>query len=117
MKKFLFVFLLTPLICHAGGFALYEMNAAAQGLAQAYICRVNDPSAVWYNPAALTRLDGDQIYLSTTWIQPTGAFTPTVTGDRIKAEGGNYFPSNFYYSHQFSDRFTGALGAYTPFGL
>ncbi|HSE42668.1 MAG TPA: outer membrane protein transport protein [Acidobacteriota bacterium] len=118
MKKMLFiVVLLLPVVCNASGYALYEMNARAHGMAHAYIVRVDDPSAVWYNPAALTRVEGTEIYGSGTWINTSGDFTSLATGANIEAVDGNFFPPNFYVGHQLSDNWVLGVGVYTPFGL
>lgn len=119
MKKFLsFLFLFSvPLFCSGSGYALYEMNAAAHGMAHAYICRVDDASAVWYNPAALTRVDGTQLTVSTTWINTTSEFTPRLTGRLIDGVTENFFPTNFYLAHPLSDSVVMGVGVYNPFGL
>jgi long-chain fatty acid transport protein len=93
------------------------MNARAHGMGHAYIVRVDDASAVWYNPAALTRLEGSEIYASATWIHTTGEFTPLATGLTIDQVEGDFFPPNFYFANQFSDNWVFGLGVYTPFGL
>lgn len=119
MKKVLplLILLLIPVFCSASGYALYEMNARAHAMAHAYIARVDDPSAVWYNPAALTRIEGTEIYASATWINTSGDFTPLATGVTVDAVEGNFFPPNFYVGHQVSDNWVLGVGVYTPFGL
>ena len=119
MKKSISILILmfVPVICSASGYALYEMNARAHGMAHAYIVRVDDASAVWYNPAALSRVEGSEIYASATWINTSGDFTPLATGFTIDAVEGNFFPPNFYYANQLSDNWVFGLGVYTPFGL
>jgi long-chain fatty acid transport protein len=119
MKKIasLLTLMLIPVICSASGYALYEMNARAHGMAHAYIARVDDPSAIWYNPAALTRIKGTEVYGSVTWINTGGDFTPDLTGIKIDAVEGNHFPPNFYVAHEMSDNWRLGVGFYTPFGL
>ncbi len=99
MKKILSLLILMfiPVICSASGYALYEMNARAHGMAHAYIVRVDDASAVWYNPAALSRIERSEIYASGTWINTSGDFTPLATGLTFEAVEGNFFPPNFYW--------------------
>ena len=45
----------------ASGFSIYEQSAKASGQAGAWVARADDAAANWYNPAALTRMDGMQI--------------------------------------------------------
>ena len=95
------VIVFTPGLCGASGYALYEMNAAAAGMAQAYICRVQGPSAVWYNPAALSRIVNTELSLTTTWIHTTSEFTPLLIPQTIDGITGNFFPTNLFIAHKF----------------
>jgi long-chain fatty acid transport protein len=115
--KLALVLLLAPMICHAAGFALYDISAAGQAMAHAYICRVDDPSAVWYNPAALAGLEGTQLAVNSTWMHTDARFTPTGSDFTIQAVPQNLFPSNFFLSHQFNDGLTLGFGVYTPFAF
>jgi len=119
MRRFLYILLLlcAPVCCEASGYAIYELNAAANGMANAYICRVNDASAIWYNPAALTKLEGTQVSLTTTWANHSGDFTPLFDTGVLKQQARNSFPSNVFLSHQFSDDVFMGVGIYTPFGF
>jgi long-chain fatty acid transport protein len=113
--------IMTPVICHASGYALYEMNARAHGMAHAFICRVDDASAVWYNPAALTRIESNDFYISDTFISPSGDFDPTLIlippGGLIEQNTGSFFPLNAYYGRRLADNWAFGVGVYTPFGL
>jgi long-chain fatty acid transport protein len=44
------------------GFSIYEQGAKASGQAVAFVARADDPSAGFYNPAAITKLEGTQFY-------------------------------------------------------
>lgn len=119
MKKVLALILVAgflPVLAHASGYALYEMNAAALAQSQAYICRVDDASAIWYNPAALTRIEGTSLYASTTWISTNGDQT-NLAGNKTDRVKGNFFPTNIYVGHQFNDHLVFGAGFYQPFGL
>lgn len=115
--KLVLLLLLAPVISHAAGFALYDISAAGQAMAHAIICRVDDPSAVWYNPAALAGLEGTQLAINSTWMHTEAGFTPAGSDFTIQAVHQNLFPSNFFLSHQFSDGLTLGFGAYTPFAF
>lgn len=115
MRKLALIFLLLPGLCRAGGYAFYEMSAAAGGQANAYICRVDDPSAVWYNPAALVNLEGNQFSVGSTWLHTEADFTSNLNHVTFKAEPQNLLPIHAFYSHQFSDGLVLGFGAYTPY--
>lgn len=119
MKKLLALLLvagLFPVLAHASGYALYEMNAAAHAQAHAFICRVDDPSAVWYNPAALTRITGDELYASSTWIATSGDQV-NLAGNKTDMLDGNFLPTNIYFAHKFADKMVFGAGFYQAFGL
>ncbi len=111
------VLLMAPVFCHASGYALYEMNARAHGMAHAFICRVDDASAVWYNPAALTRIESNSLYASGTLVGTSGDFDPTVAPGLIDQESRTFFPINAFYARKLSDAWAFGLGVYIPFGL
>ena len=45
----------------ASGFNIYEQGAKASGQAVAWIARADSPDASYYNPAAITKLEGTQV--------------------------------------------------------
>ncbi len=59
-----------PLSVQAGGFLIYEHNATATGMAGARSALDDDPSALYFNPAAITELEGLQFQLGSTGILP-----------------------------------------------
>jgi long-chain fatty acid transport protein len=96
-------------------------NAWAGGAAVA-----EDASTVYWNPAGLTRLDGNHVELSMHFIRPSFKFdddgSTTVLGlpltgsDGGDAGGPNFVP-NFFYSHAFGGRWRAGIGIVSPFGL
>jgi long-chain fatty acid transport protein len=96
-------------------------NAWAGGAAVA-----EDASTVYWNPAGLTRLDGNHVELSMHFIRPSFKFDddgsttvigqPLTGGDGGDAGGPNFVP-NFFYSHAFGDRWRAGIGIVSPFGL
>ncbi len=73
MRKFILPLLAAVLFATnamAGGFLLYEHGAAGTGMASARTAASDDPSAMYYNPAAITELKGFQFEFGTTGILP-----------------------------------------------
>ena len=119
MRKFclLLLLMIAPLICQASGYTLSDISAAAAGMADAYICRVDDPSAVWYNPAALTRLDGNQVTIDASISNTSSDFHSQITDAIVHSGTIHSVPSNFFYSHQLSEDTHFGFGVYRPFGV
>ncbi len=104
----------------ASGFSIYEQGAKSTALAGAFVATADDPSAVFYNPAGLTSLDGIQVVFGTTVINTSFAFSgPIEIDDKkyTKAEDGRFFPSHAYLSYRIGNRFAVGFGFFSPYGL
>lgn len=102
--------------CHGAGFGIFTQGADALGQANAVTAHTDGPSAVFFNPALLVELPGTQIELGTTAVFPSRDFIGT-NGQASDNEDTAYFPSTFYFTHQFNERLSAGLGVYNPFGL
>jgi long-chain fatty acid transport protein len=87
---------LMTVLCAAGeagaaGFQLREQSS--EGLGNAFAgatAKAYNLSTIYYNPAGMTRLEGDQVAGSVTWIAPVAKFegTNTVGGTRVSGNQG-----------------------------
>ncbi|MBW1809225.1 MAG: outer membrane protein transport protein [Deltaproteobacteria bacterium] len=59
----------------AGGFLMYEHGATATGMADARTASSDDVNAIYFNPAAITELDGLQLQLGVTGFLPYIEYT------------------------------------------
>ena len=104
----------------AGGFALYEGSVRANGLDGCLIGKADDPSAIFFNPAGITQLDGTQISLGGTIVTPmthvrTESWSGRTQDSHLKR---NYFmPPYAYVTYKQSERLWLGLGFFAPFGL
>ena len=57
-------------VCSAAGFSIYEWSARGNALGGTLVGRADDPSALAYNPAGITQLDGVQVMAGFTAIRP-----------------------------------------------
>ena len=105
----------------ANGFGLPDQDAFATGRGEAFVATADNPSAIYYNPAGISQLNGDNlrggfygIYYNPSYSPPAGA-----------VNGGNIYHSSYnlaaipqlFYTHTFTNTIlTAGLGVYAPFG-
>ena len=102
---------------YGSGFAVYTQGASALGQADAVIAHVDDPSAIFFNPALINKLEGTQIELGTTLLFPSQEFRSTATGNTFRTESDVFYPSTIFVTHKFNDKISAGLGIFSPFGL
>jgi long-chain fatty acid transport protein len=120
----------TPLL--ASGFQLVEQNASGLGNAFAgQAAGVKDASAIYFNPAALTKIKGWNLVLSvepidfSTTFSDTASTRPSAGGfvfpvplGNEGGDAGKWIPvPNGYLSGQVTDRIWLGVGVNAPFGL
>lgn len=86
IKKIVLIqmFLLIPSIAFAGGFVIPDIGTTALGRGGAFVAKADDPSAIYYNPAGLTKLRGWKIMLDSNLVFKHFSFT------RAPADGITY---------------------------
>ena len=99
----------TTLDALASGFLLYNHNAAATALATAVTAQIDNPSAIFYNPAAINHLKGTQTSFGTRIIMPTTKFKSYQTGKTTHMKNHIYLIPNAYITHQLNDSLTVGL--------
>lgn len=109
------------------GFSLIEQSMS--GLGNAYSggsAIAEDASTIFYNPAGMTRLSGNQIIAGTHIIIPSVEFnnesSKHVTGAPLSGGNGGdggvtKLVPNLYYSRKVTDKFAVGIGINAPFGL
>ncbi len=102
---------------YGSGFAIYTQGASALGQADAVIAHADDPSAIFFNPALINRLEGTQIELGTTLLFPSQEFKSDATGKSFRTESDVFYPSTVFVTHKFNDKISAGLGIFSPFGL
>ena len=107
-------------ISHASSFALIEQSASGQGSAYAGAAALGeDASTIFFNPAAMTRLSGQQIVVAGHVVATEAKYTDTgstgVTGPNSTTDEVGFIP-NFYYSAELENVVVG-VGVNVPFGL
>jgi long-chain fatty acid transport protein len=110
----------------AAGFRLPEAGAKAMGMGFAFVAQADNPSAIYFNPAGLTQLEGQNVVLGVTYIRENGAeFTgntpltvldPTLPTSETQKDL-DFFVPNAYWTKKASPGFAYGVGLFVPFGL
>ncbi len=115
MRLVIVALLMVPAAARGAGFAVAEQSAVAGGTAGAGTARASDPSAGWYNPAALADGHG--------WLAGFGvmAAAPAVTSQApdgswsSRTEPGVLTPPHIYLSHA-TGRHAWGIAVTIPYG-
>jgi long-chain fatty acid transport protein len=110
----------------AGGFLIYEHSAQATGMASVRTALWDSPSSLFYNPAAITELEGFQLSLGDTLIRPHITYTPLPPDQRTDdldgihpavGESRLFYPLHVYFTAEVLDWLTVGISVTNPFGL
>ena len=121
----LLVLALTASTSFAAGFRLPEAGVKAMGMGFAFTAQADDPSAIYFNPAGLTQLKGQNVMVGFTYVREIGGeytgTTPVDNQTAIKTETQkslNFFIPNAYYTRTTNDgHISYGVGIFSPFGL
>ena len=82
MVAVVLVLLFTASTAFAGGFRLPEQGAKAMGMGFAFTAQADDPSAIYFNPAGLTQLKGNNVMVGVTYMRLNGGSAPQISATR-----------------------------------
>ena len=113
------LFLIVPAFAFAGGFEYPDNGTTALGRAGAFTAKADDPSAIYYNPAGLSKLRGWKIMLDSNLTFKRVSFTRApengVTYPTVKNKLSPFPGPMFVVSTDFGlKKWTFALGLYGP---
>jgi long-chain fatty acid transport protein len=114
-----------------GGFAIIEQSAASAGYAYAgAAAAAEDASTVFFNPAGMALLKGNELQLGGHYIIPkaefenqgsTNGLPAPLSGPLLGGNGGDggeaALVPNLFYRHSFSEKWSAGIGITAPFGL
>ncbi len=113
--------LLAPAAAFAAGYGIYEQGAAALGMGGAFAASAHDATAQFYNPAALTRLEGKQLSLGGTWLTTRTSFAGISPypgfGVSEEMKNGSFFPPTVYWTNHLGKKWAYGVGMNAPYGL
>jgi long-chain fatty acid transport protein len=108
----------TPLTVFANGFFLPDQDAFATARGDAFVATADNASAIAYNPAGITQLEGSNIRATFYGIYVNPTFTPPGGGTTFYNQ--DHFaavPKIFYTYTPKASSLSFGLGVYEPFGL
>lgn len=102
----------------ASGTRVDYVDAFATGRGNAFSATADNASAVYYNPAGLTQLEGTELQAGTFAISLRYEHTPAGGGAATEMDDAwQFLPSLFAGHHREGARWAAGLGVYAPFGL
>jgi len=116
--------MLTAGTVFAAGFRLPEASAKAMGMGFAFVAQADNPSAIYFNPAGITQLEGQNFAIGGTYVHEYGGtftgVTPLTGGQSVyeRQKTLKYLIPNMYFTSMSKD--TGiawGIGVFVPFGL
>jgi long-chain fatty acid transport protein len=114
---------------YGAGFAVIEVNATGQGNAYAgAAAHTNNASTIFFNPAGLMNIEGEQLVFAAHYIDPSSdfdndgsalapVFAPAPLTGTDDDGGESAFVPNFYWVKPIDENMSFGLGLNSPFGL
>jgi long-chain fatty acid transport protein len=123
-NRFVLAFLAAAGLCSmfpdrlgAVGFRLPHQDPEAIARGDAFAATADNPSAIYYNPAGITQLEGDNIRVGLYAISADTKFT-SPSGATAKTDSSLQPVPQLYYVHSFTNLpISIGLGIYAPYGL
>jgi long-chain fatty acid transport protein len=113
--------LLIPTTSFAAGFLIFEAGAKALGMGGALTAQADDPSAIFFNPAGITQLEGTNLYGGVSLIFAGSEFAGVDPapgyGITEKTKTMLFTPINAYLTYAVTSDLAVGVGVFNPFGL
>ncbi len=111
------LWLVAPDRLGAVGFRLPHQDPEAIARGDAFAATADNPSAIYYNPAGITQLEGDNVRVGLYFISADTEYT-SPGGATAKTDTSLQPVPQIYYVHSFADvPISAGLGIYAPYGL
>jgi len=105
----------------ATGFSIYEAGSRATALGGAFTATADDGSALFYNAAGLSFIQGQTIDVNAMFIRPdfkfVGKLSKTDDTQFGEAESNTFPVPGVYYTRNTGGQVAFGVGVYAPFGL
>lgn len=102
----------------SAGYKNEVVNAEAMGKASSFVAQADNPSAIYYNPAGLTQLKGDNVSLGYTFEGPMAEVESNTADGTVQMQRQVFWIPNFYYvSDANKENLRIGFSVTSPFGL
>jgi long-chain fatty acid transport protein len=102
----------------ATGFRLPDQDAFATARGEAFVATADNPSAIYYNPAGISQLYGNNLRAGIYSIYLDPGYTSPATGKTYDNQDKLHGVPQFYYTYGRTNwPVSFGLGVYSPFGL
>lgn len=113
--------LLAPQAAGAEGFAINEWSAEGVAMGGARMFAEDDAANVAYNPASITKVKGEAMKSSATYLSPHGSYKADLVADPKPEYGKNVVHAGWavgsYYVKQINDKEWFGIGAFPRFAM
>ena len=110
-----------PQLAGAEGFAINEWSAEGVAMGGARMFAEGDAANVAYNPASITKVDGEAFKASVTYLSPHGDYDLYNANDKVIESGHNRvhfgFAPGTYYVKKINDKDWFGIGAFSRFAM
>ena len=101
-----------------GGFRIPDQDAFATARGEAFAATADNASAIYYNPAGLTQLEGQDTRLGVYGLYFDPRFTSSTTGQTFDNQNNLHAIPQFFYSYKLDSLPVAVgLGVYSAYGL
>ena len=109
---------LIPVVLSASGTQVGFKDAFATARGNAFVATADNPSAIYYNPAGLTQLQGQELSATAYFVRFNADYHSALTGrtSSLKTET-QLLPQVYYAFAPAGAKWAVGLGVYAPFGL
>jgi len=112
------IWTMAPVAAKATGFSLPDQDAFATARGEAFVATADNPSAIYYNPAGLTQLQGNTLRAGVYGLYLDPTFQSPSTGQSYaNSEHWHALPQLFYAGHAEKMPLGYGIGFFAPFGL
>ena len=110
-------FVSLPVSTFGHGLLLFDQDAAATARGNAFIATAENPSALYYNPAGITQLEGQQLRLGTYALTYQTSYRSPGGTTAESTRAYEALPQLFYTYSSPKYPVSFGIGVYSPFGL